>query len=102
MKILGIDIGGSGIKGALVDTDKGELLTDRSESRNWPGRFPTITRARPSRYWRCWRMHSCSRPIWCGLLDDSDVQVFLALAECNICRAIAGRDLEYVEELAAG
>lgn len=28
-KILGIDIGGSGVKGAIVDTKKGELLTDR-------------------------------------------------------------------------
>jgi polyphosphate glucokinase len=29
MKMLGIDIGGSGIKGALVDTETGELLTER-------------------------------------------------------------------------
>lgn len=29
MKILGIDVGGSGIKGALVDTEQGELITDR-------------------------------------------------------------------------
>lgn len=29
MKILGIDIGGSGIKGAVVDTKKGKLLTKR-------------------------------------------------------------------------
>lgn len=29
MHILGIDIGGSGIKGALVDTDTGSMLTDR-------------------------------------------------------------------------
>ncbi len=29
MKALGIDIGGSGIKGALVNTQKGELITDR-------------------------------------------------------------------------
>lgn len=29
MKILGIDVGGSGIKGAIVDTKSGELLTDR-------------------------------------------------------------------------
>ena len=29
MEILGIDIGGSGIKGAVVNTKKGELLTDR-------------------------------------------------------------------------
>lgn len=29
MKILGIDIGGSAVKGALVDTKKGELITER-------------------------------------------------------------------------
>lgn len=29
MKVLGIDIGGSGVKGALVDTKSGKLLTDR-------------------------------------------------------------------------
>ena len=29
MKVLGIDVGGSGIKGAIVDTVKGEMLTER-------------------------------------------------------------------------
>ncbi len=29
MEILGVDIGGSGIKGAIVDTDKGDFITDR-------------------------------------------------------------------------
>ena len=29
MEILGVDIGGSGIKGAIVDTDSGTLLTER-------------------------------------------------------------------------
>ena len=29
MNILGIDVGGSGIKGAVVDTEKGELITER-------------------------------------------------------------------------
>jgi polyphosphate glucokinase len=29
MEVLGIDIGGTGIKGALVDTDSGEMLTGR-------------------------------------------------------------------------
>ncbi len=29
MKALGIDIGGSGIKGAIVDTETGELITER-------------------------------------------------------------------------
>ncbi len=29
MQVLGVDIGGSGIKGALVDTDKGEMISER-------------------------------------------------------------------------
>ena len=29
MEILGVDIGGSGIKGAIVDTETGELKTER-------------------------------------------------------------------------
>lgn len=29
MNVLGVDIGGSGIKGAIVDTDAGEFVTDR-------------------------------------------------------------------------
>lgn len=40
MKILGIDIGGSGIKGAPVDTAKGKMLTDRY-------RIPTPEGAKP-------------------------------------------------------
>lgn len=39
-KILGIDIGGSGIKGAIVDTKKGKLLTERY-------RLPTPSPASP-------------------------------------------------------
>lgn len=40
MEILGIDIGGSGIKGALVDVDSGIMLTDRY-------RIPTPSPATP-------------------------------------------------------
>ena len=40
MKLLGIDIGGSGVKGALVDTKKGALITDRL-------RIPTPQPANP-------------------------------------------------------
>ncbi|MCK4726977.1 MAG: ROK family protein [Anaerolineales bacterium] len=40
MKILGIDVGGSGIKGALVDTKKGELITDRFRLRTPTSRKP--------------------------------------------------------------
>ena len=40
MEILGIDIGGTGIKGALVNTKTGELTTDRH-------RIPTPQPATP-------------------------------------------------------
>lgn len=40
MELLGIDIGGSGIKGAIVDTEKGEFVTDRL-------RIPTPQPAKP-------------------------------------------------------
>jgi polyphosphate glucokinase len=40
MKLLGIDIGGSGIKGAIVDTESGEFVTERL-------RIPTPQPAKP-------------------------------------------------------
>lgn len=40
MELLGIDIGGSGIKGAIVDTEKGEFVKDRL-------RIPTPQPAKP-------------------------------------------------------
>lgn len=41
MKILGIDVGGSGIKGGVVDIEQGEMLTDRY-------RIPTPQPATPN------------------------------------------------------
>lgn len=40
MKILGIDIGGSGIKGAVVDTETGELITEKYRIPTPEGRKP--------------------------------------------------------------
>ena len=40
MEILGIDVGGSGIKGAMVDTKKGKLITGRFRLRTPPSRKP--------------------------------------------------------------
>jgi len=40
MEILGIDIGGTGIKGAVVNTETGEMVTERY-------RLPTPEKARP-------------------------------------------------------
>jgi polyphosphate glucokinase len=42
MKVLGIDVGGSGIKGAMVDTTKGNLISDRI-------RIPTPKPATPKK-----------------------------------------------------
>ena len=41
MKVLGIDIGGTGVKGAIIDTRKGRLLTERH-------RIPTPQPATPT------------------------------------------------------
>jgi polyphosphate glucokinase len=40
MQVLGIDFGGTGIKGAIVDTQKGELVTERM-------RLPTPEKSKP-------------------------------------------------------
>ena len=40
MEILGIDVGGSGIKGAIVDTKKGYLVSDRFRVPTPEGRRP--------------------------------------------------------------
>ena len=37
MQVLGIDIGGSGIKGALVELDSGELASERIRIETPPG-----------------------------------------------------------------
>lgn len=40
MKLLGIDVGGSGIKGALVNSEKGELITRRTRIPTPESRLP--------------------------------------------------------------
>ena len=40
MQILGIDVGGSGIKGAPVDTETGELLAERLRIKTPEGAQP--------------------------------------------------------------
>jgi len=40
MEVLGIDIGGSGIKGALVDVETGKMLTERFRIKTPAGRTP--------------------------------------------------------------
>ncbi len=63
MTLLGIDIGGTGIKGALVDVRRGELLTDRL-------RIPTPKKATPKQVADIVKQiadhHRYKEPIGCG------------------------------------
>jgi len=79
MEILGIDIGGSGIKGALVDLGKGSLATERL-------RIPTPQPATPEAVARVVaevaRHFNWSGPIGCGL--PAVVQNGIAQTAANI------------------
>ncbi len=63
MKILGIDVGGSGIKGAVVDTKKGKLLTDRYRI---PTPQPATPRAIIDTICKIVRNFDWKGPVGCG------------------------------------
>ena len=44
MKLLGIDIGGSGIKGGMVDIEKGEMIGERHRLETPLGADPMMSR----------------------------------------------------------
>ena len=49
-KILGIDVGATGIKGAMVDTAKGEMITERYK-------IPTPQKSTPKKVMKVIRDH---------------------------------------------
>ncbi len=63
MEILGIDIGGSGIKGAIVDTNKGEIVSERL-------RIPTPKPATPEAISEVIKM-LCNQHQWNGIVGVS-------------------------------
>jgi len=63
MKILGIDIGGSGIKGAIVDTEKGELVSERYRIETPQ---PATPKAVIDTVLDVVRFHSWEGPVGCG------------------------------------
>jgi polyphosphate glucokinase len=63
MQILGIDIGGSGIKGAPVDVDKGVMLTDRYRIRTPQPAKPQAVAAKVAKIAKHFDWDS---PIGCG------------------------------------
>jgi polyphosphate glucokinase len=85
MKVLGIDIGGSGIKGAPVDTKKGELLAPRF-------RIPTPGGAKPKPVAKVvakvTRHFDWEGPIGCGF--PASVQRGVARTAANIHQSWIG------------
>lgn len=88
MEILGIDIGGTGIKGAPVDTETGRLLTARY-------RVPTPPQARPLAVAECVadvaRHFAWEDAIGCGF--PAAIRYGTALTAANIHRKWIGRDV---------
>lgn len=88
MKVLGIDIGGSGIKGAPVDTKRGELLAPRF-------RIPTPTGAKPKPVAKVVaevaKNFDWKGPIGCGF--PAAVQHGVARTAANIDKRWVGTDV---------
>jgi polyphosphate glucokinase len=93
----GIDIGGSGMKGALVDTGSGELLTERE-------RFPTPQPSTPKAVGKvvgelCGRAGS---PRLVGTTFPAIIQHGVARSAANVDRAWIGTDAEKIFTEASG
>lgn len=88
VNVLGIDIGGSGIKGAVVDVSKGRLVTDRF-------RVPTPSPAQPAAVSRALKKvvnhFGWKGPIGVGF--PGVVRRNIALSATNLGESWIGRDL---------
>jgi len=89
MHILGVDIGGSGIKGAIVDTLTGELITERH-------RIETPQPATPEAVAEVLRQlvvhFDWSGPIGCGF--PAAIQQGVARTAANIAKSFIGTNVD--------
>ncbi len=89
MHVLGIDIGGSGIKGAPVDTTRGELLAPRL-------RIPTPEPSKPQKIaqviLQLVQQYNWQGPVGCGF--PSVMRCGTALTAANIHKKWVGADAE--------
>lgn len=88
MDVLGIDIGGSGIKGAIVDSRSGELLSERQRFDTPEGATPDAVAATVAALvthfnWR--------GPIGCGF--PAAIQQGVARTAANIHKSFVGTDV---------
>ena len=96
-KVLGVDVGASGIKGGVVDIKTGDLLTERL-------RLPTPEPATPKNMAKTFaellKMHKWDGLVGCGF--PSIVKNGMALSAANIDKAWKGTNIEKVFSKASG
>ncbi|MCQ8130316.1 polyphosphate--glucose phosphotransferase [Methylomonas rivi] len=89
MHILGVDIGGSGIKGAVVDTVTGELLTERHRIETPQPATPEAVAAVLAQL----VLHfNWTGPVGCGF--PAAIQHGVARTAANISKAFIGTDID--------
>ncbi len=91
MEVLGLDIGGSGIKGAIVDSQTGVLLTDRN-------RIPTPDGAEPKEIVKeveqLIKFFNYQGPIGCGF--PAIIQHGIARSAANISEKWIGTNVDHI------
>lgn len=88
MDVLGIDIGGSGIKGAIVNTRNGELLTERVRLDTPAEATPAAIAATVASLVNQFNWHG---PIGCGF--PAAIQQGIARTAANIHKSFVGTDV---------
>lgn len=97
MQILGIDIGGSGIKGAIVDTKKAELVTKR---KRYATPSPSTPEAVASKVAKIAKYFDWEGPMGCGF--PAVVQNGVVKSAANIHHDWIGTDARALFEQATG
>ena len=97
MHILGVDIGGSGIKGAIVNTQTGRLITDRQRIATPQ---PATPKAVASVLAQLVRYFQWSGPVGCGF--PAAVHHGVARTAANISSEFIGTDIDRLFSEAAG
>src|SRR5215216_66072 len=91
MNVFGIDVGGSGIKGAPVDTDTGELLAERVRIKTPK---PATPQAILETAVEVVRQSGWDAPGWCGfpsVIKDGAVQTAANIDDANVGFDLQGR-----------
>lgn len=85
MHVLGVDVGGSGVKGAVVDTENGELITERHRIATPK---PTTPSALADTVYQLVQHFSWQEPVGCGF--PAAIQQGIARTAANIDKSWLG------------